>query len=221
MVGPDAAFRERWVFQAAFSSSRPASGRRTGNGPAIAAPWGHHHFLHDFPHFTGSCAFWRRGREKTETPRNTLEMAAWESVRVLGDSVGLVDDLVSLHELLTCRPRRTERQRELSSTSGQATLEDWLTRIDLIEIEVNESNTFRPHTAFLYRRSVGTHMAPDTDGSRRGDGARLRRARGPAGRSAPSATGHEPSAARPEAVHLSPPQARSTMTAPRPIVRKA
>jgi len=39
-------------------------------------------------------------------------MAAWESVRVLGDSVGLVDDLVSLHELLTCRPRRTGRQRE-------------------------------------------------------------------------------------------------------------
>src|SRR6185312_7804399 len=113
------------------------------------------------------------------------------------------------------------RSGSMSSTSGQATLEDWLTRIDLIEIEVNESNTFRPHTAFLYRRSVGTHMAPDTDGSRRGDGARLRRARGPAGRSAPSATGHEPSAARPEAVHLSPPQARSTMTAPRPIVRKA
>jgi len=28
-------------FQAAFSSSLPASGRRTGNGPAIAAPWGH------------------------------------------------------------------------------------------------------------------------------------------------------------------------------------
>ena len=68
----------------------------------------------------------------------------------------------------------------MSSTSGQATLEDWLTRIDLIETEVKESNTFMPHTAFLYRRS---------DGSRRGDGARLRRARGPAGRSAPSAAG--------------------------------
>ena len=124
----------------------------------------------------------------------------------------------------SCSPAGREEQGDnasMSSTSGQATLEDWLTRIDLIEIEVNESNTFRPHTAFLYRRSVGTHMAPDTDGSRRGDGARLRRARGPAGRSAPSATGHEPSAARPEAVHLSPPQARSTMTAPRPIVRKA
>lgn len=77
----------------------------------------------------------------------------------------------------------------MSSTSGQATLEDWLTRIDLIETEVKEWNTFMPHTAFLYRRSDGTHMAPDTDGSRRGDGARLRRARGPAGRSAPSAAG--------------------------------
>ena len=191
MVGPDAAFRERWVFQAAFSSSRPASGRRTGNGPAIAAPWGHHHFLHDFPHFTGSCAFGGGDAKRQKRPETPSK---WQP---------------------------GSRSGSMSSTSGQATLEDWLTRIDLIEIEVKETNTFRPHTAFLYRRSVGTHMAPDTDGSRRGDGARLRRARGPAGRSAPSATGHEPSAARPEAVHLSPPQARSTMTAPRPIVRKA
>jgi len=63
----------------------------------VNSRWGHHHFLHDFPHFTGSCAFWRRGREKTETPRNTLEMAAWESVREheqhiwTGHSRGLAD----------------------------------------------------------------------------------------------------------------------------------
>ena len=33
--------------------------------------------------------------------REAEEANYWESVRVLGDSVGLVDDLVSLQEVLT------------------------------------------------------------------------------------------------------------------------